>query len=108
MRATGQSQTGVGVGNWVPIDPYSGGYADGIYVAVTGTVTYSVEVTPDKIFSDAVPPPTITAYPCGVAALTAATTTQCGALPYAARAIRLNVSAGTGTALLTFIQRGDR
>jgi hypothetical protein len=100
MRPSGNSQTGVGAAAWVPLDPYTAADNVGLYVKATGTVTYSVEVTPDNIFDSAITPQ---AYPCDVAALTAATTTQSGVMTKPARAARVNVTAGTGVAALTVV-----
>lgn len=103
MRASSVSQTGVGASAWMPLDSYTTGYGDGLYAQLTGTATYSVEVTPDNAFDTTVTPQ---AYPCDIVALTAATTTSSGALLKAARFVRVNIASGTGTVKLTAIVRG--
>lgn len=104
MRAAKVTRTGAGVSAWLPLDPYSGGYGDGLYAKVTGSATYGIEVTPDDIFDPAVAPQ---AYPCDIVALAAgATTTQSGSLLKAARAVRINQTVGAGSVELTVITRG--
>lgn len=94
---------GVSVSLWLPLDPYATGANDGLYAKVTGAATYSVEVTPDDVFDTTVTP---TAFPCGIAALTAVAANGQGALAYAARAVRVNQTAGAGTVKLTAVVRG--
>jgi hypothetical protein len=94
---------GTAASSWLPLDHLTSGYGDGLYCKVTGTATYSVEVTPDNIFDSAVTPQ---AYPCDIVALTAATTTQSGSLLKAARAVRVNQASGAGTVTLTAVVRG--
>lgn len=105
MRPASVTRTGVGVTPWLPLDPYSSGYGDGLYAKLTAACTYSIEVTPDNIFDPTVTPQ---AYPCDVAALTAATTTQSGALLKAARAARLNITGGVGSVIFTVVPRGTK
>lgn len=103
MRTASVARTGVGASAWLPLDPYSTGYAEGLYAKLTSAATYSIEVTPDNIFDPTVTP---TAYPCDVAVLTAATTTQSGALLKPARAARINITSGGGTVTLSVVERG--
>lgn len=92
------SVTGVGVSNpYIPsnaISPFNVGFG----VVVTGTVTYTVEHT----FDDAGVSPTWFPHETVVAQ----TTSQDGNYAFPCSAIRLNVTAGTGTAVLTLIQAG--
>lgn len=104
MRAASVTQVGNGASTWLPIDQYSEGFGDGLYAqVVSGTPTYSVEVTPDDVFNPAVTP---IAYPCDITVLTAATATQSGALVKAAKAVRVNIASGGGTVKLTAVVRG--
>lgn len=104
MRPASVTQVGNGASTWLPLDHLSDGYGDGLYAqVVAGGPTYSVEVTPDDVFNPAVTP---VAYPCDIVALTAATTTQSGALLKAAKAVRVNIASGGGTVKLTAVVRG--
>lgn len=104
MRPEVGTTSGVSTSAWLPLDMYSSGYGDGMFVKVTGSVTYSVEITPDDVFNPTVTP---NAYPCGVAALTAASTTQQGALLIAAKAVRVNQTAGAGSTVFTVVVKGS-
>lgn len=105
MRPASVTRVGTGASAWLPIDMYSEGYGDGLYCKVSGgPPTYSVEVTPDDVYDATITPQ---AYPCDIAALTAATTTQSGALLKAARAVRVNITGGSGTVVLTVVVRGN-
>jgi len=105
MRPASVSVNGVGVSPWLPIDPSTDGYIDGIYIEPGAGATISVEVTCDKIMEAGT---TIVAFPIGVAALTGATANAAAGLPFAATAVRLNQTVGGSTSVLTFIQRGIR
>ena len=97
--------TSVGAGNtaWMPLDPYTQETNVGLYARlISGTPTYTVEVTPDDVFDPTVTP---TAYPTDVAALTAATATASGALLKPARAVRINQT-GAGSIALTAVVPG--
>lgn len=94
---------GAGVSAWLPLDHLSDGYGDGLYAKVTGAVVYSVELTPDNVFDVTVTP---TAYPCNIAALTGVNANASGVLAQAAKAVRVNQSAGAGTVTLTAVVRG--
>lgn len=103
MRVSTVSVTGVAASAWLPIDHYTSGYGDGIYLDLGAGATASVEVTPDNVFDPAVTPK---AYACGVATLTGATTDVCAMLPLAAVAVRLNQTAGATTSILKVVVRG--
>lgn len=92
------SQTGVGRSTVVAPDWRVNPFAVSIYVVVNGTVTYTVQDTPDD-FPNVVPTnwfnhPTL-------AALTA---NGSGNYAFPTRGISVNVTAGTGTATLYVIQ----
>ena len=101
MRTSSVSQTGVGASAPIPLDPYNNSFGAGAFVKATGTVTASVEITADDIFDPGVTP---VWFPCGVANLTGLTTNQAGSIIIPAKACRINVSAGTGTAALQVVQ----
>lgn len=103
MRPASITTAGAGLSVWLPLDPYAQDTHVGLYAQLlTGTPTYTVEVTPDDIFD-----PTVTAvgYPTDIAVLTAATATQSGALLKPARAARVNQTGG-GTIKLTAVVAG--
>jgi hypothetical protein len=103
MRIAQTQVTGVGTSPWLPLDHYTEGYGDGVFVNPGAGATVSVEVTPDDVFNPAVVP---VAYPCGVASLTGATTKQAAALLYAAKAVRLNQTVGGSLSTLQVAVRG--
>lgn len=101
MRPITVSQTGVGTSNWIPMDIYQNPFNVGVGVKATGTVTYSVEHTFDNVFD-----PTVTPTVYQNSSLTSQTTSKDGNYAFAVRAIRVNVTAGTGAAAMTLIQSG--
>lgn len=104
MRVASTSVTGVAASPWLPLDHYTEGYGDGVFVKPGAGATVSVEATADDVFNPNVTP---TAFPVGVAALTGATTNVAAALPFAAKAIRLNQSVGVSTSTLQVVVRGN-
>lgn len=104
MRPVVYSVTGVGTSNVYPPDHYVSPFNIALGVAVTGTVTYTVQYTFDDVFAKTFDPATAiwTDHP----SLTAQTTSKDSNIAYPVRGIRLNVTAGTGTARLTSIQAG--
>jgi hypothetical protein len=73
-----------------------------VQVVVTGTITYSVDVTND----DANKPLPIPTWFNPITAMTNATTTQFGNIVYPIVFTRVSVSAGTGSLTATFVQQG--
>ena len=100
MRPITVSVTGVGNSPTIPMDFRAQVFNVGIQVIVSGTITYNVQVTFDDIYNLAVVPNWTTL----AAPFTAATANAVGALTNPVRAMRLNTSAGTGTATMTLIQ----
>ena len=96
---------GVGVSPWLPLDQYTDASSDGIFTLVNGTVSYALEVTPDDIFNPAVTP---VAFALGAPFAAGALANAAGALPYAAKAIRVNQASGAGTVTLKVVVRGGR
>lgn len=103
MRPITISQTGVGNSVPIPADVYQNPTNITLAVEVTGTVTYSVEWTTDDVWNIAAGSLVWTA---GPANLQAATTNQVASLVSPVTAIRLRVTAGTGTAQLRVVQGG--
>lgn len=98
------SITGVGVSPPYPTDNNPSPFNVALSVRVTGTVTYTVQYTFDDVFARGWVPASgnWTDHP----SLTAQTTTKDSNIAYPVTAIRLNVTAGSGTAVLTIIQAG--
>lgn len=101
MRPITQSRTGVGTTAAVPMDHYISPFNVGFGVVVSGGVTYTVQHTFDNVFDSAVTP-TWFNHPV----IAAQTTNQDGNYAFPVTAIRLNVTAGAGTATITIVQAG--
>jgi hypothetical protein len=92
----------VGSTRWIGLDRQVTPIEIGQFVTVTGAVTYTVEWTPDNIQTPASYIPDAFADP--VMALQ--TTSKMGVQQQPAQAIRLTVTAGTGTVRFSVIQAG--
>jgi hypothetical protein len=103
VRPQTVSQTGVGNSVPVPTDVYLTPFNVTIAVEVTGTVTYSVVWTTDDVWN--VPAGSLN-WNAAAANLTAQTTNQVGSLISPVTAVQLQVTAGTGTAVMRVIQAG--
>lgn len=99
MRPITVSQTGTGQSATVPMDRKLAPFAVGIGCVVSGTATFNVEHTFDNI-QDATVTPTWFIN----SGFSAKTANQDGNYTFPVRAIRLNVTAGTGTVTMTVIQ----
>lgn len=104
MRPITYSVTGVGNSGVYAADHYVSPFNVALNVVVSGTITYTVQYTFDNVFAAGFDPSTAnwTNHP----SMTAQTTTKDSNIAYPVRGIRLNTSAGTGTATLTIIQAG--
>lgn len=101
------TQTGVGQTDWYPTDIHLNPFNIGFGVVVTGTATYSVEHTFDRLLlPDGQPPTGVTAF--AHETINAQTDNQDGNYAFPVTGVRLNVTAGTGTVTLTTIQAGMR
>lgn len=94
-----RSQTGTGASAPVVMDINKNPFAVGLGVVVTGTVTYSVQHS----FDD--PHVAFTNWFEHVT-LTSQTTTKDSNYAFPVTGVRVNVSAGSGTAALTVLQAG--
>lgn len=103
MRPYVRSQTGVGIPQQCPMEARANPFSVSVGVVVTGTVTYTVEHTHDNIQDPAV---TVTWFPH--ATLAAQSATAEGYYAFPVTSIRLNVTAGTGTAKMTVTQGENR
>jgi len=99
MKRQQVSQTGVGASVPIVVNTNATPVSIGMGVSVTGTVTYSVQHTYDDPFG------TISTWYTDsvLSALTANGENSC---QYPVTAIRLNVTAGSGTAVLAVVQAG--
>lgn len=104
MRPVTYKITGVGTSPVCPPDHYISPFNVALSVVVSGTVTYTVQYTFDDVFAAGFAPASATwvDHP----SLTAQTATKDSNIAYPVRGIRLNVTAGTGSATLTIIQAG--
>lgn len=102
MRAVRLSVVGVNNSPPVPLDLYQKPFNVSMAVEVTGDVTYSVQWTVDDIWNPAVVPVWFAA----ATNLTGATDNQAGSLESPVTAVRLSVTAGTGSAAFTVLQSG--
>lgn len=100
MRPIQQTQSGVGVGAWLPVDrhPFS---SVSYGCRVTGTVTYNVEYTYENVLAGATPTQVF-------AAQTGKTANQDGVINQPIAAIRLNVTAATGGSVTMDVLQGTK
>lgn len=104
MRPVVYSITGVATSAVYAPDSYVSPFNIALGVTVTGTVTYTVQYTFDDVFAASFSP--ASANWVDHPSLTAKTASLDSNIAYPVRGIRLNVTAGTGTARLTCIQAG--
>jgi len=102
MTPISVSQTGVGRSTVVALDNFTNPYNVGLHYIVTGTATFSFEITPQDAM-DATP--TVWNAPTGFSGLSAS---GAQAMTIPARAISINVTAGAGTVTLYVVQAGLR
>lgn len=95
------SQTGTGSTSWYPVNYNQSNFKIGLGVVVSGTVTYTIQHTFDDVYD-----PSVTPVAFDHDTLATLSANADGNYAYPIRAIRVTVSAGTGTAALTIIQ-GD-
>lgn len=102
MRPITKSVTGVGSSNPITFDydrlPFNVGYG----CAAKGTVTYSVQHTFDDYRADGFSWANVTWFTNS--AISGATTSQDGNYAYPVTAMRVTISGGSGTVVLTAIQ----
>lgn len=95
------TQIGMGTSDWKIIDTDVVSPTNvGIAVVVTGSVTYTVEHTYDDVLT--VDAPTVFSHPTLVDKIAAAEGSYVTPIAF----IRINVTVGTGTAVMTFLQAG--
>jgi len=99
MRPVTLTVSGVGTSPIVPMDFRAQNFNVGFGCEVTGTVTYSVQHTFDDIYNTAITPVWF-----NHAFVNAQTTNQDGNYAFPIRAMRLNVTAGTGSVTINILQ----
>lgn len=99
MRRQIISKTGTGTTAWIPVNHQQGPFNMGFGCVVSGTITYTIQHTFDDIFDATVTP---TAFNHIMVYNLNANTD--GNYAYPVSAIRINVTAGTGTVTLTMLQ----
>jgi hypothetical protein len=104
VRPVYLTTNGVSVSAVCPIDQYQSPVNIGLGVIITPAATVTVEHTFDDPFSPTFNPATATWFPHPTLAAIAAN--QDGNYAYPPRAIRLNQTAGAGSARLAIIQAG--
>lgn len=101
MRPTSVTVSSATSSAWIPVDYTQNNFNVGIFISMTGTATWSVQVTSDNIFDPTVTPVAIAA----LSPLDTNTTNEIGSITTPVRAIRLNVSAWTsGDVVMTVVQ----
>lgn len=101
MIRTTITQVGVGASKPIPLDTYQSHTDTGLAAVVTGTATYSVQHTLDNVLD-----PNVTPTWFDHTTLTGQTATKDGFYDRPIAAVRINVTAGTGTVALTVLQPG--
>lgn len=98
MRPQKVAQTGVGSSVWLPMDRTQTPFNVGFGCIVSGTATYSVQHTFDDVLGGESP----TAFDNML--ITGMTSNQDGNYAFPVTAIRLNVTAGSGTVTMIVLQ----
>lgn len=101
MRSVSKTVSAVGSSAAIPMDTYISPFNVGFGVVITGTPTYTVQHTFDNVLDDSVTPVWFS-HPTVVDKLVSAD----GNYAFPVAAIKLVMTAGTGTAKLTVIQAG--
>ena len=102
MRPVYSTKTGTGTSPWIPLDITQSLFNVGIGITISATATYTLEYTYDNIFDS-----TVTTVPFTNAAIGTATGNKDTALTTPCTAVRLNVTANTGSVKLAVIQGLD-
>lgn len=100
MRPVTKAVTGIGTTEWIKLDHKTNPFNVGFGCVVSGTATYTVQHTFDSVDSGT-PTPFNNAYVAGQ------TANADGNYAFPVCAIRVNLTAGTGTVTITAIQAGD-
>lgn len=98
MRPQTVTVSGVGTSAWIPLNTKQTPFNVGFGCVITGTATYTVQHTFDDVLAGA----TATAF--DNSSVAAETTNMDGNYAFPVSAIRLNVTASTGSVTLTVLQ----
>ena len=99
-RAIVVTQSGTGSSPWAMVDHHLNPFNIGVGCVVTGTVTYNIQYTYDNPEFNNSP----TAFTHEV--LQNQTTSQAGNFDFPVYAVRVNISGGSGSVTVTFLQSG--
>ena len=104
MRAVRVTTSGVSVSPPIPIDQYLNPTNIGLAVVINGAVTYTVEHTFDDVYATDFDPLTATWFPHPT--LQGQSANMDGNFAFPPTGVRLNQTAGAGSAILNLIQAG--
>ena len=99
MRPQVISLTGTGQSAWIPLDYKQSPFNVGLGAVVNGTVTYDIEHTFDDVFNSDVTPVAFKH-----STLVTKSANADGNYAFPIRAVRVNVTAGTGSVTVTLLQ----
>ena len=99
MRRVVETVTGVANSPVIPMDYRAQVFNVGIEVLVSATATFNVQVTLDDIYNAAITPTWF-----NITGFTGGTASAIGNLTIPVSAMRLNVTASTGTVTMTLLQ----
>lgn len=102
MRPKTITQTGVGTTAWIPLNRMQTPFNVSLGAVISGTVTYTIQHTFDNVLDPTIAQGTITAF--DNVNMTAQTTNSTGNYAFPVAAVRLNITAGTGSVALTILQ----
>lgn len=102
MRPKTITQTGVGTTAWIPLNRMNTPFNVSLGAVINGTITYTIQHTFDNILDPVIAQGVIT--PFDNANMTGQTTNSSGNYAFPVTAVRINVTAGTGSVALTIHQ----
>ena len=106
MRPVRVTVAGVAASAPIAISNYTSPCTVGIGVKISATATYTVQFTFDDIYAATFNPATATWYSSTDISVVNATANAASNFAFPVTAVRLNVSASTGTVTMTVIQAG--
>ena len=103
MKPMNVSLTGTGTSSPVPVDYTQVGFVVSVAAVVTGTATYSIQHTYDDVLDASVVPTWFTDTD-----LLGKTANVDGSFVSLIRAVRINITSGTGSVRMTVLQGNSR